>query len=85
MLEKITQRQYSYKVYNTPFCIDIIITGDLYEAWIYLKNYGFKLYMFGFENTNIEDFKIAVCNNIWTYMQEYIDTKDKMEEYSFYD
>lgn len=74
---------------DKDFLIDIIVSkGGIYESWIYLDGYGFKLYMFGLYCKDIGEYlNIIECDskNIYYYMQEYINIKNKMEEDSFND
>ena len=65
---KITRYERGY------FYIDIIETGDEYEAWLTQKEYGFSLLMFGCpkEQQCYEDFCVMVDDNAGTYMRDYL-------------
>lgn len=87
-MKQLEVKTFTYR-YNKDFLIDITVSkGGIYESWIYLDGYGFKLYMFGLYCKDIDEYlNILECDskNIYYYMQEYIDIKDKMEEDSFSD
>lgn len=72
--------------FNKDFLIDITVSkGGIYESWIYLDGYGFKLYMFGTYAKTEEEFIELVITNIFDYINLYIETKNEMEERTLYD
>lgn len=70
----------TYK-YKGGFMVDIIVTKDEFEAWIYHKNYGIKMLMWGEPKKNFRfgkpytqtfnDFKELVEFNIDEYAESY--------------
>ncbi len=58
------------------FCIDVVETSEVFEAYIYDDQYGIKRYMFGVQNTDgytKERFIQSVANNAEEYMRFYIE------------
>lgn len=55
------------------FLVDIVTTGDSYEAWLYRKEYGVKVLMFGSYRTlnTLEEFLETVEANIDEYAESY--------------
>ena len=82
-MRKLKTKTTTYSVDNN-FNIDIVYNPNskVYEAWIYLKNYGFKMFMFGYCAKNIDEFLELVKGNFYQYAYMYIQQKDEMEEYS---
>lgn len=71
------------------FKVDIIDKGDMFDAWIYYKNYGIKSYMFGWPKEQhdgtwtLEGFINLVEMNLYEdaihYAEEYMDYDDMMK------
>lgn len=72
-LENIKTETYRYMGH---FCIDIVETSEVFEAYIYDDQYGIKMLMFAVQNINgytKERFKQFVVNNAEDYMKSYIE------------
>ena len=80
-MKKLKFKTYTYE-FDNNFYIDIVKSpDDVYESWIYLKDYGFKMSMFGCFANSLEGFIDLVIANIPEYINLYIETKNDMEEY----
>lgn len=55
------------------YLVDIVTTSDSYEAWLYRKEYGVKVLMFGAYRTlnTLEEFLETVEANIDEYAESY--------------
>lgn len=72
-LENIKTETYRYMGH---FCIDVVETSEVFEAYIYDDQYGIKKFMFGVQNTDgytKERFMQFVVNNAEDYMKSYIE------------
>ena len=59
----------TYDVGN-GFCVDIEKKDGYYDSWIYRKNIGIKMSMFGCEE-NLSEFKKLVFANLEEYEEMY--------------
>lgn len=72
-LENIKTETYRFMGH---FCIDVVETSEVFEAYIYDDQYGIKKFMFGVQNTDgytKERFMQFVVNNAEDYMKSYIE------------
>ena len=71
---------YKFKTfgYDDGFRMDIVITENNYEGWIYHKDYGVKKLMFGLPKSQqtydeaLEIFSYNVDEYIESYIEEYM-------------
>jgi hypothetical protein len=64
---------------NNDIWVDIMDSGDMFEAWLYRKNMGVKDYMFGIQKVNcggeayydLDDFIDIVCGNVAEHLEFY--------------
>lgn len=63
---------------NDGFYVDIVDSGDLYEAWFYKDGIGVKEYMFGVskKQTSYDDFVRTVKLNCEDYFENYTEEHD---------
>jgi len=89
---KEIKKQYTVKTYTVKkgFRVDIVTFKDMYEAWLYHKDYGFKTYMFGFPivqheldgtpyTISYDEFLEMVENNVNDSISRYLDDRDTLE------
>ena len=72
-MEKLDLKTTAYNV-GDGFCIDIVETDDLFEAWIYHIDYGIKEYMFGSLKSDKTDYGVFVSmarNEFDDYRDDY--------------
>lgn len=67
--------------YNTEYCIDIIEIGEIYESWLYRRDYGFKIFMFGLPTgqQSKEEFMDIVIRNVPEYIPNYCHELEALE------
>ena len=69
---------------NNDIWVDIMDSGDMFEAWLYRKNIGIKDYMFGIPKVNcggeayydLDDFIDIVCGNVAEHLKLYDERYD---------
>ena len=77
----ITTKTYNVSAiseYKLPdgYMVDIVTTPELFEAYLYHKNYGTKEHMFGLLKDDIDynSFLLIVIGNLSFYISDYEDT-----------
>lgn len=85
-MERVFEKPIEKFKYDENYYVDIAITTDdsetVFEAWIYGKNNGFKMLMFGMpaKQQSYEMFKEIVEANVEDYIQLFEEFIDDYEE-----
>ena len=56
---------------DNGFYVDIVVEANERGAWLYHKEYGIKMFMFGAINTDPNTFLDMIQNNLATYIEDY--------------
>ena len=77
-LTDIRTRTYEY---DSNYYVDIVERNDLYEAYIYDSNIGFKSFMFGMlkSENSYENFLDTVFDNIDEFVESYLNDLEILE------
>lgn len=81
MLNEIKNKTITYS-YVKEFCVDIVETDEMYDAWIYEKNTGIKSYMFGItkDDYDYDEAKKLIEKNVNQYIPIYLQELGDLEQ-----
>lgn len=82
-MKKLTNYKLTeYYEYNDEYCICIDEVEDSYEAWLFKKDYGFRTFILGLQNEqlNKDEFIDILEDNVEEYIQFYEEQLNVLEE-----